>query len=313
VIVRRNLRPWQIVRYTAGPMGWAVAWSVGVTVLYAATDDERLVLPFAPVAALGGALAIFVAFRNNTAFARWNEARGAWQQVLVASRILARQVLAAADAAAAAGRVDASTAHADAGAIVRRFVAHAHLLAARVRPSGPGDHGTRAAGYLTDEERQAVLDAVNPPSVLLTRQAVALKAGIRSGVLGQFDPIAIEPQLAALQTAQGTVERIHGTPTPRQYEYFTRRFVQAFAALVPFAAVGLVPDQLGWAVPISLVLSGVFVMMAVTGSANDEPFAGTVTDVPVTAVCTELERELLELLGDTDLPPAAVPEDGYLW
>jgi ion channel-forming bestrophin family protein len=313
VIVRHNLRPWQIVRYTAGPMGWALAWSVGVTVLYAATDDERLVLPFAPVAAFGSALAIFVAFRNNTAFARWNEARGAWQQVLVASRILARQVLAAADDGAAAGRVDAATASGFAREVVRRFVAHAHLLAARVRNDGHGDHRARAIRFVTDDDRRAIDGAVNPPSVLLTRQAVALKAGIRAGVLGQFDPIAIEPQLAVLQNAQGTVERIHATPTPRQYEYFTRRFVQLFAALVPFATIGLVPDRLGWAVPISLILSGVFVMMAVTGSANDEPFAGAVTDVPVTAVCTELERDLLELLGDADLPPVAVPVDGFLW
>jgi putative membrane protein len=313
VIVRRNLRPWQIVRYTSGPMGWGLTWSVGATVLFAVTDDERLILPFAPVAALGGALAIFVAFRNNTAFARWNEARGAWQQVLVASRILARQVLAAADDAVAAGRVDDPTAAACARDVVLRFVAHAHLLAARVRPGGHGDHEVRARRFLTEEDHRLLLGAVNPPSVLLTRQAMALKAGIRAGVLGQFDPIAIEPQLAALQTAQGTMERIHGTPTPRQYEYFTRRFVQLFAALVPFAAIGLVPEQLGWAVPISLILSGVFVMMAVTGSANDEPFAGAVTDVPVTAVCAELERDLLELLGEVDLPPAPVPVDGFLW
>ena len=87
MITKRNLSPVQVLRYTAGPGAWALAWAIVVPVLFAITGASWLPVPFAPIGALGAALAIFIAFRNNTAFGRWNEARSAWQGVLVASRV----------------------------------------------------------------------------------------------------------------------------------------------------------------------------------------------------------------------------------
>jgi putative membrane protein len=132
-------------------------------------------------------------------------------------------------------------------------------------------------------------------------------------VLGQFDPISLEPQLVALGTAQGVIERIKHTPTPRQYDYFTRRTLQVFAVLAPFGILSLVPGAIWWTVPLAIVLSGVFVVLAVTGAANDEPFGNRVTDVPLAALCAELERDVREILGERDLPPVPRPVDGYLW
>ena len=80
---------------------------------YELSGEERLLLPFAPVAALAAALAIVIAFRNNAAFARWNEARAACQAALVACRSLARQIVTATADAAAAGAVTAAEAERD--------------------------------------------------------------------------------------------------------------------------------------------------------------------------------------------------------
>jgi putative membrane protein len=310
VIVKRNLSPRRVVQYTAGPLAWAAAWAVGVPAVYAATNEPWLVLPFAPVAALGAALAIFIAFRNNTAFNRWNEARSAWQAIVVASRVLARQVLASSANASAAQTASAEITAAYARELVLRQAAFAHLVAGRLRPEPDWE---RVTGLLEPGEVARLRQAANPPNLLLQQQAVRIKDGIRAGTLGQFDPISLEPQLAALNAAQGVVERLKHTPTPRQYEYFTRRFVQVFAVLVPFGVLSLVPDTIWWTPPLALVLAGVFVVMAVTGSANDEPFANRVTDVPIAAICTELERDLREQLGERDLPPLPEPVDGYLW
>ena len=308
MIINRNLRPVQVLRYTAGPVAWAAAWAVAVPAAFAITGASWLLVPFAPVGALGAALAIFIAFRNNTAFGRWNEARSAWQGVLVASRAFSRQILAAANNAIETG-TDQAVANALARELVLRQAAFGYLLAERVRPR----FGPALDDMLEPADLAAISAAIDPPTALLARQSIRIKAAIRIGVLGPFDPISLEPQLAALSTAQGTIERIKNTPTPRQYDYFTRRFVQLFAALVPFGLLSLVPGAIWWTVPLSMALSGVFIMMAVTGSANDEPFAGTVTDVPIAAVCNELERDLRDLLGDLTLPAAEVAVNGYLW
>jgi ion channel-forming bestrophin family protein len=108
-------------------------------------------------------------------------------------------------------------------------------------------------------------------------------------------------------------ERIATTPTLRQYDYFTRRVVELFAFVVPFALVGLVPDTVWLTVPMALVLSGTFIVLAVTGAANDEPFSGSVTDVPIDAICTELEYDVCTTIGEAGRPEPAVPVDGYLW
>jgi ion channel-forming bestrophin family protein len=118
--------------------------------------------------------------------------------------------------------------------------------------------------------------------------------------------------MAALASAQGALERLATTPTPRQYDYFTRTFVLAYAALVPFGLLSLPPDSPWLVLPLTLILTGVFVVMAVVGAANDEPMAGAVTDVPVHAVRREVERDAADAL-DLDRPPALQPVDGDLW
>lgn len=310
MIVKENLSPRRVVEYTARPMAWAAAWAVVAPALLVLTGWTWLALPFAPVAAVGAALAIFIAFRNNTAFNRWNEARISWQTVQVACRVLARNLVASGNNAVAAGLVDQATADRVVQEDVRRLIAIAVLLVGRVRETTDWE---RVAGLVGEAELRQVRDAHNPPNVLLTIMAVRIKDGIRGQVFGQFDPITLEPQLAALNTAQGVMERIRFTPTPRQYRYFTRRFVELFALLAPFGLLSVFPQVPWLVIPVSLVLAGVFIVMEVTGSANDEPFSCTVTDIPVLAVVQEIERDLLEQLGETALPPAPVPVNGYLW
>lgn len=297
MIVKRNLSTRRVLQYTAGPLGWATVWAVAAPLAFTLTDSPRLVLPFPVVATLGAALAIFVAFRNNSAFARWNEARAAWQTVLVASRTLTRQVIASTRYAAASGNITADEANETRRRISTLLVEFAWSLAAATRP-------TRRPSTSHSTDRR--------PDLVLVEIAGVIKDGIRTGALGQFDPISTEPQLVALNSAQGTIERIATTPTLRQYDYFTRRLIGLFAVVTPFALLGLVEEV--WIVtPLALVLVGTFIVLAVTGSANDEPFAGRVTDVPIDTICTQLEHDVLTAVGHLDPPPLLQPVDGYLW
>jgi putative membrane protein len=54
--------------------------------------------PFGVLGILGTALAIFLAFRNNTAFGRWGEASQAWTAITAASRTFARLIVTFTDA-----------------------------------------------------------------------------------------------------------------------------------------------------------------------------------------------------------------------
>jgi putative membrane protein len=50
-----------------------------------------------------------------------------------------------------------------------------------------------------------------------------------------------------------------------------------------------------------------------TGAANENPFENLVTDVPLTSICNKIERDLLEMLGNENLPQKLEAENGYLY
>jgi hypothetical protein len=89
-------------------------------------------------------------------------------------------------------------------------------------------------------------DTVNPANLQLQAIAVRVKYGVRDGLVGQFDPITLELALGALNGAATACERIKQTPTPRQYDYFTRLAVAAFSTLLPFGLLGALHSTDAW-------------------------------------------------------------------
>ena len=66
-------------------------------------------------------------------------------------------------------------------------------------------------------------------------------------------------------------------------------------------------------IPVSIILSFVFSVMCKVGEVNEDPFENKITDVPLTAMCNTIERDLREMLGEVNLPRKTEPENGYLY
>jgi putative membrane protein len=49
------------------------------------------------------------------------------------------------------------------------------------------------------------------------------------------------------------------------------------------------------------------------GEVNEDPFENRVTDVPLSALCNTIERDLLEMLGETKLPEKLQPVEQVLY
>jgi putative membrane protein len=60
------------------------------------------------------------------------------------------------------------------------------------------------------------------------------------------------------------------------------------------------------------LIAGVFVIMERTGAANEDPFENQITDVPLTARCNTIERDLREMLGERELP-AKLEQFAFFW
>lgn len=107
-------------------------------------------------------------------------------------------------------------------------------------------------------------------------------------------------------------ERIKNTPLLRQYDYNTRVFLYMFILILPLSLIGAFTKMVidFWMIPIAIIITFVF---ASIGKVNEDPFENKITDIPMTAMCSTIERDLKEMLGEAELPTKLEPEKGFLF
>ena len=315
MIVKRNFNPVKVWQYIQKPMLIAIAWSIGVWALHYFTGAKELLINFTPIGVLGSALAIFIAFRNNSAYGRWWEARQVWAGVVNSSRVLARLIITFTDSHAHQDNYDRERSEKFKREMVQHCIAWAHAL--RIHLRGQNDWDTLAP-HLPESEYKQLISTHNKPTYLQMQMGQEIYKAMGNGTLGGFDSFQMEGQLLALANYQGAAEKIKHTPLPRQYDFFTRLFVLLFVFLLPFGLLSFFATEalmhLSWLIiPFSILISGVFVIMERTGAANEDPFENQVTDIPMTALCNTIERDLLAMLGEQQLPEKMEPVKGYLY
>jgi putative membrane protein len=312
VILKRNFDPRKVGTYVWPQMLVALVWSAIVYGAYVELGWSFVAIPFGVLGILGTALAIFLAFRNNTAFGRWGEASQAWATITAASRTFARLIVTFTDSHAHTPNYQAAAAEMFKRAVIYRHIAWVNTLRMQLR--GQMDVN-ELAPYLDGAEVDALRQASNKPGALLVMQGRRIYDAMATGTLQGFDSFQLEGQLAVLASQQAICERIKLMPVPRQYDYFTRLFVWTFILLAPLCLVGTLVREgaVYWLIPLTLVLAFVFAIVQRTGEVNEDPFSNRITDVPMSALCRIIERDVRATLGESDLPPLLAPKDGYLW
>ena len=311
MILKRNFQPAKILSYVWRELLYSSALAALVVSLYLVFGWEVLKVPFTPIGILGSALAIFVAFRNNSSYGRWWEARTIWGGLVNYSRIFARLTITFVEAHRQSPGFDPARAAAFQREMVYRQIAFVHGLRLHLRGQ---QHWSELEAFLPEEEFGRLLNGHNKPNLLLQFHGKRIYDAMADGTLQGFDSFQLEGCLAQFANFQGACERIKNTPLPRQYDFFTRSFVWLFATLLPFGLLGVFPADLCWlTVPLSTLIALVFTIMEKTGALNEDPFENRITDIPLSALCNTIERDLREQLGESELPPKMVPVDGYLY
>lgn len=314
MILKRRFDPRKVTMYVWPQLLAALVWSAAVYVAYVVLGLSFVSVPFGILGVFGTALAIFLAFRNNTAFGRWGEASQAWAAITAASRTFARLLVTFTDSHQHTPQYRAEAAEAFKREMVYRHIAWVNALRMHLR--GHLEAGLdELAPYLDKAELAELRQAPGKPGHLLLTQGRRIYDAMAAGTLQGFDSFQLEGQLAALASQQAICERIKLIPVPRQYDYFTRLFVWTFILLTPLSLVGTLTAANGgyWLIPLSLLFAFVFAIVQRTGEVNEEPFENRITDVPLSAMCRAIERDVRATLGETNLPPPMEPKDGYLW
>lgn len=286
--------------------------SLLVYFLYHNRHLEKVSLPFSIAAILGSALAIFLAFRNNNSYSRWWEARTVWGGIINSSRVLARLIITFADSHSHQANYDQNRSERFKKEMVYLVIAWVHALRLHLRRQ---DSREELRPFLSDTALAKISASHNMPNAVLLHTGKLIYEAMANGTLGGFDSFQMEGQLLALTNYQGACERIKNTPLLRQYHFFTKLFLFVFMAILPFSLIGDF-SKMGapvLMVPLSILVSFVFGVMGKVGEVNEDPFENQITDIPMTSMCNTIERDLKEMLGESNLPPKLEPKDGFIF
>lgn len=277
-----------------------VLYTVLLSSLVVATQGTfyhyKVILTATPFTLWGLTLAIFLAFRNNVAYARYWEARTLWGDLLIVSRNLARQIMTLMPNLPAAERHRM-------GAML---VAFTYALRDHLRNNDPTPHLDR---LLDAELRNAVLASPNRPNALLGHLARHFTEQARQAGISDMLLTNIDAQFSRLSAILGGCERIRFTPIPYPYILMLHRVVHIYCFFLPFGLV----DSIGWLTPLAVcVLAYTFFGLDALGDQIADPFDTLPNDLPLDAMSRNIEIGVFELLGERDLPPPLQPVDGVL-
>ncbi|MGK7877229.1 MAG: bestrophin family protein [Xenococcaceae cyanobacterium] len=307
MIVRKNLRIKFIILYIYKQTLYFITLSTLLYFFYAVLGFHFLVIPFVPLGVLGTALAIFLAFRNNSSYGRWWEARTLWSNLTSSSRTFGRQVNAM---ISLASRDDSDEVRVEVEQfkkeIIYRQMAYVNALRLQLRRQ---ENWHILKEFLSPDEYSALLGENNKANSLLNPQSVRLEYAVEKGYLKDNRLLLLDNPLRELCNLQGGCERIKETHLLRQYNYFTRLFTWVFCTLLPF---GLVKELGELTIPLSTLIFFVFIVLALIGEKNEDPFENRIQDGPITAICRTIERDLKMLLNELNIPPILKPVKGIL-
>jgi putative membrane protein len=285
--------------------------ATGVAYGLHAAGAPIITFPLSIVTILGSALAIFIAFRNNSSYSRWWEARTLWSSILTASRSLSRLVITLADSHAHQANYDRARSERFKRNLNNYICAWAHALRIHLRQQ---DTWEEIRKFLPEDEWQLLTRKEHKPNHILMLTGRRISDAMADGTLAGFDSFQMEGQLLALAQAQSGCERIKSTPLLRQYDYFTRLFLYTFLLLLPFALLSEIARMSSplLLIPLSLVISFVFAIIGKVGEVNEDPFENRITDVPMTYVCNLIESNTSEMLGQP-IPPMQLTNKDFVF
>ena len=317
-------------------------WSSLVTYLFEVRGYEVIAVPTLPVATIGIVVSLYLGFKSKSAYDRWWEARQIWGQIVNDSRTFANQALNLISCPDGAEH--------PAPLLVHRHLAWVNALGYQLRKKSrlkvssyqrvfdyriknisilPTSSPAAYERHLAEGEAEEVRHLANPATHILRLQGAHLHVLMRQGQLENNRIVAMMGVVGRLYDCQGRCERIKNTPFPRQITYFGLVFTWIFILLLPLAFVDPFAEQGAKAVggreidtfhvymlamvPFSMVVAWIFFMLEKVSESCEDPFEWATTDVPIATLTRTIEIDLLQMLGESEIPKPLEPRQGVLY
>jgi len=269
-----------------------------VTIVYLDLLRPHVSVSMSVISGISTAISFFIAFFTAQAYDRWWEARKIWGAFVNDSRSFGRMVTTLFGKAG-----DGSEVIAIQDRLIRRHIAYLYAVKARLRNEDAEEY----SGYLNAEDADRVEGSSNAGNALLRLQGEEIDAAERASHIDVIRMAQLNDMLSRFSTSQGMAERIKGTVFPAHYASMIRISIWFFVLVFP-AALG---EEIGhWAIFFSSLLGTIFLLVYRAGQALLDPFEGTPNDTPMSSIVRTIEINLLEQIGEKNLPAPVEPVEG---
>lgn len=251
-------------------------------------------------ALLGTALSLILAFRTGQAYDRWWEARKIWGEIINDSRSLIR---------AAQGYVRNHTegeGKTFVERLARRQIAWCYSLGSTLRKQ---DAFILSSDFLSKEEQEEVSKNKNIPNAILVDHSLDIKDAKHRDMINDFGQLRLDEIVMRLTDCMGKCERIKNTVFPTPYTKIVHFIIYVFSVSLTLG----IKDNIGFIeIPVTIIISMVFFALERIAIILQDPFENNPSDIPVTAIARNIEIDLKQMIGDTNVPQPINPVRNFL-
>ena len=265
---------WQIL--------FVITFALAVGFLHLRPEFKGIDLPLNILTLLGTIVTILLAFRTSQSYERWWEARTIWGAIVNDSRTLTRTVL----------QFLPENESVEKKKFAERQIIFVNALGETLRkvPLSP-----KVEAYVKFHN----INAVNLPNALLDEHSHQIGQLKTEGKISDFQQLQLNDIVSRLCDSMGKCERIKNTVFPRSYSLILHILIYAFTAILPFS---LNHNQFVTEIAISIIIPLLFIAVEKTAIIMQDPFENSPVDTPMTSIAQTIEINILQMMGEKDVP-----------
>lgn len=250
---------------------------------------KKISIPLSIPALLGTAVSLLLAFRTAQSYERWWEARTVWGAIVNDSRSFIRLV-----------RQFVPELPEESRLVAERQIVWVYALGEALRKQVFSD---KVKNYLQSHN----ITGTNIPNAILDKHSEQIRKIAAEGHISDFKEVQLNEVLMRLCDSMGKCERLKNTVFPRAYSILLHTLIYVFAFLLPF---GLEDSQLTVEIVTTIIVPIIFITIEKTAIIMQDPFENTPVDTPITALAQTIEINLLQMIGEKNIP-AKKENDSY--
>ena len=265
---------WQIL--------FVITFALAVGFLHLRPEFKGIDIPLNILTLLGTIVTILLAFRTSQSYERWWEARTIWGAIVNDSRTLTRTVL----------QFLPENESVEKKKFAERQIIFVNALGETLRkvPLSP-----KVEAYVKFHN----INAVNLPNALLDEHSHQIGQLKTEGKISDFQQLQLNDIVSRLCDSTGKCERIKNTVFPRSYSLILHILIYAFTAILPFS---LNHNQFVTEIAISIIIPLLFIAVEKTAIIMQDPFENSPVDTPMTSIAQTIEINILQMMGEKDVP-----------